>query len=119
MHDLALLQAYVDPPVPFVSFVKDVRLKMGDPVFALGSPAGLSLEMSLTRGIVSSDRPRQFGEISLIQHDASINPGSSGGPLLDQEGHVVGINTLKIKDSQGLSFAIPLDEVMNSLEINR
>jgi S1-C subfamily serine protease len=119
IHDLALLQAYVEPPVPFVSFVKGVRLKMGDPVFALGSPAGPFLEMSLTRGIVSSDRPRQFGEISLIQHDASINPGNSGGPLLDQEGHVVGINTLKIKDSQGLSFAIPLDEVMNFLEINR
>lgn len=119
VHDLALLQAYVEPPVPFVSFVKGVRLKMGDPVFALGSPAGPFLEMSLTRGIVSSDRPRQFGEITLIQHDASINPGNSGGPLLDQEGHVVGINTLKIKDSQGLSFAIPVDEVMNFLEINR
>ncbi len=119
LHDLALLQAYVDPPVPFVSFVKNVRLRMGDPVFALGSPAGPLLEMSLTRGIVSSDRPRQFGEISMIQHDASINPGNSGGPLLDQEGRVVGINTLKIKDSQGLSFAIPLDEVINFLEINR
>lgn len=119
VHDLALLQAYVDPPVPFVSFVKGVRLKMGDPVFALGSPAGPLLEMSLTRGIVSSDRPRQFGEISLIQHDASINPGNSGGPLLDQDGHVVGINTLKVKDAQGLSFAIPVDEVMNFLELNR
>jgi hypothetical protein len=119
VHDLALLQAYVDPPVPFVTFDKDVRLRMGDPVFALGSPAGPALEMSLTRGIVSSDRPRQFGEISLIQHDASINPGNSGGPLLDQAGHVVGINTLKIKDTQGLSFAIPLDEVLNFLEINR
>jgi S1-C subfamily serine protease len=119
LHDLALLQAYVDPPVPFVSLVKGVRLKMGDPVFALGSPAGPVLEMSLTRGIVSSDRPRQFGEISMIQHDAAINPGNSGGPLLDQEGRVVGINTLKVKDAQGLSFAIPLDEVMNFLEINR
>ena len=103
----------------FVSFVKGIHLKMGDTVFALGSPAGPLLEMSMTRGIVSTDRPRQFGEISLIQHDASINPGNSGGPLLDQEGHVVGINTLKIKDSQGLGFAIPLDEVVNFLEINR
>lgn len=119
MHDLALLQAYVDPPVPFVSLVKGTPLKMGDAVFALGSPAGPLLEMSLTRGIVSSDRPRQFGEISMIQHDASINPGNSGGPLLDQEGHVVGINTSKVKDTQGLSFAIPLEEIMNFLEVHR
>lgn len=119
LHDLALLQAYVDPPVPFVSFGKGTHLKMGDPVFALGSPAGPLLEMSLTRGIVSSDRPRQFGEVSMIQHDASINPGNSGGPLLDQDGHVVGVNTLKVKDAQGLSFAIPLEEVMTFLEINR
>src|SRR5260370_38269984 len=94
VDDVALLQAFFGPPVPFVSFVKDLQVKMGDPVFALGSPAGPFLEMSLTRGIVSSDRPRQFGDISLIQHDASINPGSSGGPPLEPGGPSVGINTL-------------------------
>ena len=115
-HDLALLQAYVDPPVPTVTLARSVRLKMGDVVLALGSPAGAALEMSLTRGIVSADRPRQFGALSLIQHDAAINPGNSGGPLLNQEGVVVGMNTLKIKDAQGLSFAIPVDDVINFIE---
>ena len=115
-HDLALLQAYIDPPVPTITFPKSVRLRMGDVVFALGSPSGSALEMSLTRGIVSADRPRQFGQISLIQHDAAINPGNSGGPLLNQEGQIVGVNTLKIRDAQGLNFAILVDDVVNFID---
>ena len=118
-HDLALLQAMVDPPVPVAPLAAGPLLKMGDPVFALGSPAGPALEMSLSRGIVSSDKPRQFGDIALIQHDAAINPGNSGGPLLDQQGRVVGVNTLKIKETQGLNFAIPVDQVKDFLALPR
>jgi hypothetical protein len=118
-HDLALLQAMVDPPVPVAPLASSALLKMGDPVFALGSPAGPVLEMSLSRGIVSSDKPRQFGDIALIQHDAAINPGNSGGPLLDQQGRVVGVNTLKIKETQGLNFAIPVDQVKDFLALPR
>jgi hypothetical protein len=114
-HDLALLQAMIDPPVPVAPLALAPILKMGDPVFALGSPAGPALEMSLSRGIVSSDKPRQFGEITLIQHDAAINPGNSGGPLLDQQGRVVGVNTLKIRETQGLNFAIPVEQVREFL----
>ncbi|HQQ79226.1 MAG TPA: trypsin-like peptidase domain-containing protein, partial [Thermoanaerobaculia bacterium] len=118
-HDLALLQAMVDPPVPVAPLAAGALLKMGDPVFALGSPAGPVLEMSLSRGIVSSDKPRQFGDVALIQHDAAINPGNSGGPLLDQQGRVVGVNTLKIKETQGLNFAIPVDQVKDFLSLPR
>ena len=118
-HDLALLQAMVDPPVAVAPLAKAALLRMGDPVFALGSPAGPVLEMSLSRGIVSSDKPRQFGDIALIQHDAAINPGNSGGPLLDQHGRVVGVNTLKIKETQGLNFAIPVEQVRDFLETAR
>jgi hypothetical protein len=118
-HDLALLQAMIDPPVPVAPLAKASLLKMGDVVFALGSPAGPVLEMSLSRGIVSSDKPRKFGDIALIQHDAAINPGNSGGPLLDQQGLVVGVNTLKIKETQGLNFAIPVEEVLDFLETHR
>ena len=118
-HDLALLQAMVDPPVPVAPLASGALLKMGDPVFALGSPAGPVLEMSLSRGIVSSDKPRQFGDVALIQHDAAINPGNSGGPLLDQKGNVVGVNTLKIKETQGLNFAIPVDQVKDFLALPR
>jgi len=118
-HDLALLQAMIDPPVPVAPLAAGALLKMGDPVFALGSPAGPVLEMSLSRGIVSSDKPRQFGDVALIQHDAAINPGNSGGPLLDQKGNVVGVNTLKIKETQGLNFAIPVDQVKDFLALPR
>ena len=118
-HDLALLQAMIDPPVPVAPLAAGAVLKMGDPVFALGSPAGPVLEMSLSRGIVSSDKPRQFGDVALIQHDAAINPGNSGGPLLDQKGNVVGVNTLKIKETQGLNFAIPVDQVKDFLALPR
>ena len=114
-HDLALLQAMIEPPVAVAPLATGSALKMGDPVFALGSPAGPVLEMSLSRGIVSSDKPRKFGDIALIQHDAAINPGNSGGPLLDQEGRIVGVNTLKIKETQGLNFAIPVEQVRDFL----
>lgn len=118
-HDLALLQAMIDPPVAVAPLARTSLLRMGDPVFALGSPAGPLLEMSLSRGIVSADKPRKFGDILLIQHDAAINPGNSGGPLLDQQGRVVGVNTLKIRETQGLSFAIPVEQVVDFLEMPR
>jgi S1-C subfamily serine protease len=118
-HDLALLQAMIEPPAPVAPLADSADLKMGDAVFALGSPAGPVLEMSLSRGIVSSDKPRRFGDVSLIQHDAAINPGNSGGPLLDQQGRVVGVNTLKIRETQGLSFAIPIEQVRDFLATGR
>ena len=118
-HDLALLQAMIDPPVAVAPLATGAVLRMGDPVFALGSPAGPILEMSLSRGIVSSDKPRQFGDVALIQHDAAINPGNSGGPLLDQQGRVIGVNTLKVREAQGLNFAIPVDQVRDFLALPR
>ncbi|MFI5120966.1 MAG: S1C family serine protease, partial [Thermoanaerobaculia bacterium] len=115
-HDLVLLQAMIDPPVAVAPLATTSLLRMGDPVFALGSPAGPFLEMSLSRGIVSADKPRHFGDVFLIQHDAAINPGNSGGPLLDQQGRVVGVNTLKIRETQGLNFAIPVEQVLSFLD---
>jgi putative serine protease PepD len=118
-RDLALLQAYVTPPVSVAPLARNAYLKMGDTIFALGSPAGPVLEVSLSRGIISSDRPREFGEIRLIQHDASINPGNSGGPLLNDKGNVVGVNVLKIKGMSGLNFAIPIEEVQTFIDATR
>jgi putative serine protease PepD len=117
--DLALLQAYVTPPVPVAPVSKTTHLKMGDTIFTLGSPAGPLLEVSLSRGIISSEKPREFGTTRLIQHDASINPGNSGGPLLDERGQVVGVNVLKVKGTTGLNFAIPIDEALSFIENSR
>ncbi len=82
---------------------------LGDPVWALGAPLGL--DFTLTRGMVSA-RARQVEAavpLRLLQHDAAVNPGSSGGPLIDAAGRVVGMNS-RIADgsrhSIGISFAI-------------
>ncbi len=118
--DLVLLQAYVTPPVPIAPMLPvSTELRMGDTVYALGSPAGPELAVSLSRGIVSTDRPRTFGEYSFIQHDAAVNPGNSGGPLLNGRGEVVGMNTAKIKGTEGISFAIPIEDVRRFIEVAR
>lgn len=118
--DLVLLQTYVTPPVPVAPMIPvSTELKMGDTVYALGSPAGPELAVSLSRGIVSTDRPRTFGEYSFIQHDAAVNPGNSGGPLLNGRGEVVGMNTAKITGTEGISFAIPIEDVRRFIEVAR
>lgn len=118
--DLVLLQTYVTPPVPVAPMtLSSSELKMGDTVFALGSPAGPELAVSLSRGIVSSDRPRTFGDRSFIQHDAAVNPGNSGGPLLNVRGEVVGLNVAKVRDTEGISFAIPIEDVRRFIEVAR
>lgn len=105
--DLALLKIEATH-LPAVSLRSDVKLRQGELVFAMGSPEGLRNSVSM--GVVSSvarqldaDDPMVY-----IQTDAPLNPGNSGGPLVDIDGNVVGINTLKLSQgSEGLGFAIP------------
>lgn len=116
--DLVLLQTYVTPPVPVAPMIpSSTELRMGDTVYALGSPAGPELAVSLSRGIVSSDRPRTFAGRNYLQHDAAVNPGNSGGPLLNSRGEVVGLNTAKVKGAEGISFAIPIEDVRRFIEV--
>lgn len=87
-------------------------LQVGDPVLAIGAPYGL--EQTATQGIVSAKGRALPGEslVTFIQTDAAVNPGNSGGPLLDASGSVVGINAQIYSQSggyQGLSFAIPIE----------
>ncbi len=92
----------------------------GDTVFAIGSPGGIDtvLQLTATRGIVSSvrDFPSAANpniKVQYIQTDAAINSGNSGGPLVNEGGKVIGVNTLKIVGvgKQGLGFAISVDEI--------
>jgi S1-C subfamily serine protease len=82
--------------------------QQGDRVYAFGSPFGLKFSMS--EGIVSGlgRDPGTFGETytNYIQSDASVNPGNSGGPLVDSHGRVIGVNTAVILPAQGLCFAV-------------
>ena len=85
--------------------LKDV--KTGDDVYAIGAPANLSY--TLTKGVVSTKNRKVDGK-KYIQTDAAINSGNSGGPLLTEDGKVIGINSMKADDNEGIGFAIPIDE---------
>lgn len=107
--DVAVLK--IDPAkVPAVATLGNSdALKSGQRVVAIGSPE--ALENSVTEGIVSGLNRRIDTYIGLIQTDAAINHGNSGGPLLNASGEVVGLNTLGIRDdnAEGLNFAIPIN----------
>lgn len=97
-------------------------LKIGQSAIAIGNPLDLAFQRSVTQGIISGLN-RYVGQVSgggymngLIQTDASINGGNSGGPLLDAEGKVIGINTVKVSTAEGLGFAIPINSVKTILE---
>ena len=112
-NDLAVLKIdAVDLPVAEFGVSDD--LKVGDRVYAIGNPLGLELRNTLTDGLVSAiDRDVDVEGITmtLIQTNAALNSGNSGGPLINQYGQVVGINTIKMMSGEdtieGLGFAIP------------
>ena len=111
LTDIALIK--IDAKgLPVAKLAQDSRLAPGDWVVAIGSPFGLS--HSVTAGVVSATERFFSSEdfLPFIQSDAAVNPGSSGGPLVNMRGEVVGINSgfmTRTTGFQGLSFAIPID----------
>ncbi|MND41104.1 putative periplasmic serine endoprotease DegP-like precursor [compost metagenome] len=92
------------------------RLRVGEPVLAIGSPFGF--DYSASAGIVSAKMRNMMGETSVpfIQTDVALNPGNSGGPLFNQNGEVVGVNSRIFSGTggyMGLSFSIPIDVAMD------
>ena len=96
------------------------KVKIGDISIAIGNPYGLDLAGTVTQGIISGlDRTISTSETTmtgLIQTDASINSGNSGGPLLNSSGQVIGINTAKASEGEGLGFAIPINTAKPIIE---
>ena len=121
--DVALLKIKADD-LPAVKIGNPDKLKVGQPVLAIGSPFGF--DYSATAGIVSAKSRALPNEsyVPFIQTDVAINPGNSGGPLFNADGEVVGINSQIYSRSggyMGLAFAIPIDvamDVVNQLKAN-
>lgn len=96
--------------LPYAILSEDPDLKVGQLVIAMGNPFGF--QNTVSTGVVSAlgrSLRSQEGRLieNIIQHTAPLNPGNSGGPLLDSRGHVVGINTAIIAMAQGIGFSIP------------
>lgn len=93
------------------------KIRIGNTVYAIGNPIGVDFARTVTSGIISAvDRTikiKEDGDLSymedLIQTDATINNGNSGGPLINEEGEVIGINSVKIEEAEGIGFAIPIN----------
>jgi S1-C subfamily serine protease len=121
LNDIAIIKIEEDD-LPTSKLGTVDSLKIGDPVFVIGSPgAGADLMLStLTSGIVSA-KDRTFQGIirlqpNLVQIDAAINPGNSGGPVYNTEGEVIGIATLRDPETQNIGFAVPIDVAKRSAD---
>lgn len=115
-YDLAFLE--VDP----IEAAPDVKLRLdspavaGEPIIAIGHP--FELKFSTTKGIVSNTRHMR-GDTPYIQHDAALNPGNSGGPLIDGKGAIIGVNTFIFKDGNDIGFSLPaqiLDQAIQAFK---
>ena len=125
--DLAVIKISSDKVDQVATFGDSDKLKVGEPAIAIGSPLGSEYANSVTQGIISSvnrniTNQNESGDtinINAIQTDAAINPGNSGGPLINIAGQIIGINSVKIVQSnsqvsvEGMGFAIPSNDVVN------
>ncbi len=119
MTDLAVIKVEAEQPLPAAELGNSDDLKAGQIVMAIGNPFGLTGGPAVTAGIVSSlNRSIQAssGVLELIQTDAAIHPGNSGGPLVNTKGEVIAINTANMPYAQGIGFAVPINTAKSILK---
>lgn len=124
--DLAVLKVDKSFVIQVAKFGDSTALKIGDTVFAVGTPVSTNYAGSVTKGIVSGinrevtislDNGSKF-IMNVLQTNTAINPGNSGGPLVNMSGEVVGINTLKLVEEhiEGMGFSIPIEMASSVIE---
>jgi Trypsin-like peptidase domain len=112
--DIAILRVATPSASQVVIQMGSARsLKPGQEIIVIGSALG-TLQNSVSRGIVSG--LRTSGGATLVQTDAAVNPGNSGGPMLDRNGTVIGITTMGYKNAEGLNFGVAIDHARDLLE---
>lgn len=109
-RDLVILKVSAEKNLPLTIGNSD-KVEVGESVFAVGNPEGL--EGTFSQGIVSSIR--EIGSDKLLQITAPISPGSSGGPVLNSKGEVIGVSVATYREGQNLNFAIPSNYVKSLL----
>lgn len=114
INDLALIKIDPERKLSPVSFADDDDVLLGETVIVVGNPFGLS--HSVTVGVLSAmNRPATYrGKVlfrDILQTDAAVNPGSSGGPLVNIEGDVIGVNVAFDQEAQNIGFALPVKRV--------
>ena len=117
--DLAILKIDV-AGLPAAIVGDSDSLRIGEKAIAIGNPLGFEFQGTLTSGVISGlnrsiEVDGNYME-DLIQTDASINSGNSGGPLMNGKGEIIGINTVKVASAEGIGFAIPINQVKPIIE---
>jgi len=108
-HDLALLDVDPRQPLPTLPLGDSDQVAAGDPVLAIGNPLGV-LDYTVSDGLISSVRQLD-ADVTLLQISAPISQGSSGGPLFNPQGEVIGVATAIFNEGQNLNFGVPSNYV--------
>lgn len=119
--DLAIIKISANN-LDYIDLADSDNINLADEVYAIGNPIGIEFQRTVTKGIISGinrtikiEEEENYME-DLIQTDATINEGNSGGPLINNKGELIGINTVKINNAEGIGFAVPINIVKPILE---
>lgn len=123
--DLSILKINTMREMDYAKLGDSDNIRIGQKVYAIGNPLGAEFQKTVTSGIISAvdrtikiedeDNGMSYME-ELIQTDASINSGNSGGPLINKKGEVIGITSIKISGAEGIGFAVPINIVKPIIE---
>lgn len=116
IYDLALILVTTHQKVPYLRFRDPLTMEAGERVYAVGSSVGL--QSTITDGLFTGVRKQMPSEIRAVQFSAPVNPGNSGGPLIDKDGKVIGAVSWKLLSNDGvpvsgIGFAVPSEYILN------